>query len=296
MAASTATITLRLVPLEVPRPHAAQHSHLCQRCDVRRCARTAQGVQQHEAVRPDLGGVGFALGRGVGQAHVLDPAVVALVPVRERDGAQPVRCSNGDGVQRHPQRLAHQLQPVQGPHGGEHMRAVRALAPSGLQQPTLAGGVQQAGQQPLRGCVLEQAPVELAQDREVEAGVGQVEGEQIFPVDPAPDGVGRLAVAQALAELHEGHQGKAPGRVGRLAELGVEVRKVRVREHGPELVPQEHIRVAAPERGARDAGGVVGDQRERLRGEQHGRPPRWETDQTPPPGQGSGLRQQCLVV
>ena len=90
--------------------------------------------------------------------------------------------------------------------GVKPVSAVRALAPSGLQQPALPGRVQQAGQQPLRGLVLEQPGSELAQDRELEAGVGQVEGKQILPVDPASDGVGRLAVAQAFPELHEGHQ------------------------------------------------------------------------------------------
>ncbi len=114
----------------------------------------------------------------------------------------------------------------------------------------------------------------------------------MLPVDPAPDGVGRLAVAQALAELHEGDKGKAPGRIGGLAELGVEVSEVGVGEHGPELVPQERIRVAAPERGPGDAGGVVGHRRERLRRKRHGRPPRQKPTKRRHRPKRSGLRQQ----
>jgi len=84
---------------------------------------------------------------------------------------------NGQGTQRRPQGLAHQLQPVQVSHGGEHVRAVRAAPAAGLQQPALAGSVQQAGEQTLSGLMLKQPGAELAQDGEVKAGVGQVEGE-----------------------------------------------------------------------------------------------------------------------
>ncbi len=153
------------------------------------------------------------------------------------------------------------------------MRAVCAAPPTGLQQPTLAGGVQQAGKQALGGAVLEQAGAELAQDGEVEAVIRQVEGEQVFPVDPATDGFGRLAVAQPLAELHERDQREPPRRIGGLAALGVEVGEVGVREHRAEPVAQEDIRVAAPERSPGDPGGVVGHGREQLREERHGRPP-----------------------
>ena len=162
--ASTAAISFRLVSLEVPCPHAAQHGHLWQRRCVRRRICPIQCVQQHEAIRPNLDGVSVAFGTSLGQAHVLDPAVVAFVPIRGRDGAQPIGRDNGNGVQRRPQRLAHQFQPVQVSHGGEHVRAVRAAPATGLQESVLARRVQQAGQQTLRGLTLEQPGAELAQD------------------------------------------------------------------------------------------------------------------------------------
>ncbi len=58
-----------------------------------------------------------------------------------------------------------------------------------------------------------------------------------------------------------------------MAKLGVQVSEVGVRKHGAEFVAQKHIRVAAPERVARDAGSVIRHGRERLRRERHGRPP-----------------------
>jgi len=154
------------------------------------------------------------------------------------------------------------------------VRAVGALPPARLEQPVLARRVQDAGEQAPGGRVLEQATAKLAQDGEVEARVGQVEGEQVLPVDPAPDRLGRLTVAQALAELKERDQREAPRRVSGLAELGVEVGEARVVEHGTEPIAQQQVRVAPPERGPRDAGGVVGHGRDGLlRAERHGRPP-----------------------
>ncbi len=66
-------------------------------------------------------------------------------------GAQPVGCSNGDRVQRGAQRLGQQLNPVQLPHGRQHMRVVGALPPARLEQPCLARRFQHAGQQTLNG-------------------------------------------------------------------------------------------------------------------------------------------------
>jgi hypothetical protein len=72
----------------------------------------------------------------------------------------------------------------------------------------------------------------------VKAGIGQVKGEQILPVDPGPDGLSGLAVAQPLAELQERDQRQAPGRVCGLAALGIEISKASVVEHGAEPVAQ----------------------------------------------------------
>ena len=129
-------------PLEVPRPHAPQHGDRGQRRHPFGRVKMVERVQEQEAVGPDLHGVRLALGLGLGQAGVLDPMIVALVPVRGCHGAQSLRRNRGDGVQGRAQRLAQQLQPVQRADGGEHVRAVRALAPTRLQQTTLARGVE----------------------------------------------------------------------------------------------------------------------------------------------------------
>ena len=215
----------RLGALEVPRPHATQHGDRRQRRKIGRCVRSRQRIQQAVAIRTDPGGVGIALGPGLGQAHILDPPAVALEPSGRCQGTQPVGRRHGDLVQRGAQRLGQQFDPVQVAHGGQHVRAVGALPAPRLEQPALARRVQDAAEQALPGPVLEQSAPELAQDAVVKARVGQLQREQVLPVDPATDRLGGLPVAQPLAELHEGDEGQPPRGVAGLAERGVESAK-----------------------------------------------------------------------
>ncbi len=152
------------------------------------------------------------------------------------------------------------------------MRAVGALAASRLQEPRLARGVKHAGEQALASLAAEQPTAELAQDAVVEAGVGEVKGEQVFPIDARPHRVGGLPVGEPFAELHQRDPGQPPGRVGRLAERRVEVPKGGIVEQGAEPVAHEQVGVAARERGSGDALGLFGNRRNRaMRAKGHGR-------------------------
>ena len=174
------------------------------------------------------------------------------------------------GVQCRAQRLAEQFQTVERAHGGEDVGAIGTAAPACFQQALFACRVEQPLEQPSARIVLEQAGAELAQHAEVDARIIQLEREQILPVDAATHGVGGLPIAQVLAELHQHDQRETPGRVGWAAASGIEIGEVGVLEHGTETVAQQQVGIAAPERGVRDAGGVFGHGRERLRTERHG--------------------------
>src|SRR4051812_27703812 len=104
----------------------------------------------------------------------------------------------------------------------------------------------------------------LAEDTKVKARVGQLEAEQVLPIDPGPDRLSRLSIAQALAELHQRDQGQSPGWTGRLALLGIEVGEVAILEDRPERVAQGEIGAAFGKGGASDAGGLFGHTWERL--------------------------------
>ncbi|ESY15427.1 hypothetical protein [Mesorhizobium sp. LNJC394B00] len=59
-----------------------------------------------------------------------------------------------------------------------------------------------------------QARPKLAQDRVVEAGIGERESQRILPINPASHGIRRLSIRQTLGELWQGDERQAPWRRG----------------------------------------------------------------------------------
>ena len=178
----------------------------------RRCSRGVQRSEELKAVVADLAGIGLARGCGLGQPEILDAAAVAFIPGGRGEGAQPIGLGRGDRVEGGAQRLAQELEPVQLAHGGEDVGGIGALPAAGLEQAVGAARLEHPLQQALLGAAGEQAAAEVAQKAEVEAGVAQLQVEQILPVDARPHRLGGLAIAQPLAELQERDQGQAPGR------------------------------------------------------------------------------------
>jgi hypothetical protein len=150
---------------------------------------------------------------------------------------------------------------------------VAALPAARLEQPARLARLQELVQETLLGATLEQARAELAQDRVVEAGIVELEAEQVLPVDAGAHRLGGTPVRQVLAELQQGDQRQPPRRQPRLAELREQVGEVFVGEDGAELVAELQQRVALAE-------GGLGDPRRPLRHgldrgglERHGGPP-----------------------
>src|SRR3954447_19959762 len=226
--------------------------------------RCRQGFQEAEAVLSDLAGVSFPFCLALWQPCVLDPAAIALVPSRGGQGTQPVRSNGRDRIEGRPQRLGDKLQPIEGANSRQHMRGVGPLPPPGLEDAALSGDLEHPLQQALVRAAGQKTISKLAEHAEVKARVRQLEAEQVLPVDPRPDRLSGLPIAQALAELHQRDQGQAPGWTGRLTLLGIEVGEVAILEDRPERVAQGEIGAAFGKGSASDAGGLFGHTWERL--------------------------------
>src|SRR3954468_16571268 len=151
------------------------------------------------------------------------------------------------------------------------MRGVGPLSPPGLEDAELSGDLEHPLQQALLRAAGQKTISKLAEHAEVKARVGQLEAEQVLPIDPRPDRLSRVSITQALAELHQRDQGQPPGWTGRLTLLGIEVGEVAILEDRPERVAQGEIGAAFGKGGASDAGGLFGHTWERLlRLERHG--------------------------
>src|SRR5215207_8941062 len=226
--------------------------------------RCRRGFQEAEAVLSDLAGVSFPLRRALRQPCVLDPAAIALVPSRGGQGSQPIRSNGSRGIESRPQRLGDKLQPIERANGCQHMRGVGSLPPPGLEDAELSGDLKHPLQQALLRATGQKTVSKLAEHAEVKAWVGQLEAKKVLPVDPRPDRLSGLSIAQALAELHQRDQGQPPRWTGRLALLGIEVGEVAILEDRPERVAQGEIGAAFGKGGASNAGSLFGHGRERL--------------------------------
>src|SRR3982751_473745 len=144
------------------------------------------------------------------------------------------------------------------------MSGVSPLPPPGLEDAELSGDLEHPLQQALLRATGQKTISKLAEDTKVKTRVGQLEAEQVLPVDPRPDRLSGLPITQALAELHQRDQGQAPGRTGWLTLLGIEVGEVAIHEDRPERIAQGEIGAAFGKGGASDAGGLFGHRRDRL--------------------------------
>jgi len=94
---------------------------------------------------------------------------------------------------------------------------------------------------------------------EVEAHVGELETEQILPIDAAAHGIRRLAVGQTFEELENRHHGETPGTLGHLSTGGEEVDEVLVGVESSEIIAHIHGQGACGEDRPRDAARLVRD-------------------------------------
>ncbi len=246
------------------RPHPPEHVHGLQL--VQPCGRVfgLHRAQEIEAVGADLFGQLLSLGVAPGQPKLLHARTVAFEPFVRRPAPEPPRGDGCQHVQRGPQRLAYALQPAHRLDRREHVGRIRALLAPGLEKPPILALRQQLLEEQVLDAPGQHPGAELAQNREVEAGILQLQAQRVLPIYARAHGVGRLPVREPLGELHHGHQNQPPRRQGRLPAFREEAAKVFVLPDDPELVPHPGVGGPLRERGPGDADGSFGDGADRL--------------------------------
>ena len=144
------------------------------------------------------------------------------------------------------------------------MGRVGALPAPLADQAEFPASFQEGVQELLFGLAVDQAGAELAEHGVVEAGIGQFQGQGVLPVDAAADGVGGLAIGEALDVLEDGGQGEPCGRGGRLSAGGEQVGELVVAVERSEFVGDAEAEGAFGEGGVGDALGLFGDRERRL--------------------------------
>lgn len=202
----------------------------------------SQGVRQHgQAIGADPHRQFGALILGLGQPVGIHARTVAGEPVGRREGTQPVRLARGDRLQRRAQRFADQLQPLEITDRAQHMGGIGAHPPARTEQ--IGGGEpveHRIEQQRLRATGLGQPGTELAEHRRVKPLIGELQAQQVLPVNPTPNAISGLLVSQAFDELQNADNRQSARRGGRAPALGEQIGEVLVCEQRTEHVPQTH--------------------------------------------------------
>jgi hypothetical protein len=99
----------------------------------------------------------------------------------------------------------------------------------------------------------------LTQDGMVEAGVGEVESQNIFPINAATDGIRGWAIREAFGKLEDGDQCQARRRFCGLAARRKEGGELRVMVDSAKAISHLHIHVPVWECGMGHPLGVFRD-------------------------------------
>ena len=156
-------------------------------------------------------------------------------------GAQPVWGDDGETVEGVAEGLTDEFQPVEDTDGRQHMRGVGALAATSFEEAALAHPSEEGVKQQAFGLSGDEPGPELTQHGVVEARIGQLQAQGIFPVNAAAHGVSRLAVGQAFGKLQDCRQRQAPGRLSWLPTGRKEGDEELIVVNGAEFVTHPHI-------------------------------------------------------
>ena len=126
--------------------------------------RVIDGRKQPPAIVPDgqrEGGAGRLRGR---EPIILSPPRIAVLPFRGAYGAQPLRGHDGKTIEGVPHRFADHLDAIQGPHGGQNMGGVGALAAPGLDQVAVTAPCEQRVEEQILRCAGHQSGAKFTED------------------------------------------------------------------------------------------------------------------------------------
>jgi hypothetical protein len=174
---------------------------------------------------------------------------VAFTPGWLHVGPQPRWGSDGEAVQGVTHSFPNQFKPVESPDGRQNMGGIAPLRPPRFEEIAFLQTPQQRLQEQVFRFSLDEPRTELAQNRRIKAGIGQLQGQRIFPIDPPAHGISGLPVREAFCELQHQHQGQSCRGFSRLTGLGKEGRKLALLIDGAKHISHLHTQGALGKRG-----------------------------------------------
>jgi hypothetical protein len=143
------------------------------------------------------------------------------------------------------QGFAHTFDAIERADVGEYVGRISTLSPPSLPQPAGLESFQQGVEQLLLSLVEQNAVAKVVEQGVVKARVGQLEAEQVLPVEATSHIVGGLTIGEAFKLLEHEDKGQTPGcHLNRGAEGRKPVGEQRISEKGAEFLAQADVAVA----------------------------------------------------
>ncbi|GAA0256336.1 hypothetical protein GCM10008965_26110 [Methylorubrum aminovorans] len=155
------------------------------------------------------------------------------------------------------QRFPDNFEPAQSSQRSKDVGRVAALASTAFQEPALPCQCERRVEEPAFRPMGEKAGAELAQDSVVEAGIGELQAQEVLPVDPRADCVGGLAIGESLHELQQGREGEPDRRLSGASPHREQVGKVVILHDLMQVVIEAHDRIAVRKDRSRDLRSLI---------------------------------------
>ena len=118
-----------------------------------------------------------------GQPGILDAFAIAFIPLQGCHVSQPVGGHSRELIQGRPQGFGDEFETVEDTDRGKHVGGVGALLSPRFEQAQPLAALQELVEEELFGAARQQAVPEFAQGRKVEPRIGELETQEILPVD-----------------------------------------------------------------------------------------------------------------
>src|SRR6266487_947925 len=124
------------------------------------------------------------------------------------------------------------------------MGRIGTLASASLQPAFLPKQREHFRKQELFCMVFNQTSTKFGEDRGVKARIGEIQTQEIFPIDPSSYCICGLPIREVLYTLHDRNQGESPWSFGWLPFPGKDLRKILIGVDTSQDVAHLHVQIA----------------------------------------------------
>src|SRR6266700_5467539 len=231
-------------PLIILYPYLSQNFYCWHKAKPLGGSWIKESIKQFSSLLSDLFSKGFTSCIPKGNARIFAPRTIAFDPFRMTMDTQPVGLDRRKAVEGCTHGFPHTQHPVESADLGQHMGGISPLSSSCLQPAFLPEQGEHFLQQELFCILLYQTSPKFGEHRGVEPRIGEVQAQQIFPIDPSTHRICRLPIRQVLYKLHHVHEGQPPRCFGWLPFLGEQFRKMLIGVDASQDVAHLHGHIA----------------------------------------------------